>query len=150
MAIYSLDQILELIIKWEKRLDDFYDIMEEYLTSVRSRKTAALLQERQRKVIDALEKINIADYKNTEYIKNIPDNHSEELIPHFEINADSSPAEIFQTVLEYEQRLEQYYTHLKDILVYTKSKELLDMLLQFKMGQIKEIKGMMDSHDLAL
>jgi hypothetical protein len=150
MTIYSLDQILELIIKWEKRLDDFYDIMEDYLASTRSRKAVIFLQERQQKVVDALAKINIAGYKNTEYIQNIPDYHSEELIPHFEIDANSSPSEIFQTVLGYEQKLELYYTHLRDVLVYAKSKELFDMLLRFKMGQIKEIKEMMDSYDLVL
>jgi len=150
MASYSLDEILELIVKWEKRLNSFYDMMEEYLTNERSRKTTLVLQERQKKTIAAVEKINISDYVDTEYIKSIPDFYSEDLIPHFEIDANSSPKEVFETILSYEEKLEEYYTHLKDVLVHTKSKELLDMLLQFKIGQIKEIKGLMDSDDLAV
>jgi hypothetical protein len=150
MTTYSLEEILRLIVKWEKRLDSFYDVMEEYLTNERSRKTTLVLQERQKKTVEALEKINIKDYARTEFIKNIPDSHSEDLIPHFEIDADSSPKEVFETILGYEEKLEEYYARLKDVLVYIKSKELLDMLLRFKVGQIKEIKSLMDSYDLAL
>jgi hypothetical protein len=39
---------------------------------------------------------------------------------------------------------------LRGVLVYEKSKDLLDMLLKFKVGQIKEIKSLMDNYDLAL
>lgn len=150
MTTYSLEEILKLIIKWEKRLDAFYDVMEEYLTNERSRKTTLVLQERQKKTVDALEGINVKDFARTEFIKNVPDFHGEDLIPHFEIDANSSPKEVFETILGHEEKLEEYYTHLKDVLVCTKSKELLDMLLQFKIGQIKEIKSLMDSYDLAL
>ncbi len=151
MSVYSLDETLELIIRWEKRLDSFYDAMEEYLTNERSRKTTLVLQERQKKTIKVLEKINIKDYHaETEFIKNVSDFHSEDLIPHFEIDANSLPKEVFETILSYEEKLEEYYEHLRNVLVYEGSKDLLDMLLKFKTGQIKEIKSLMDSCGLAL
>jgi len=150
MANYGLDEILVLIKQWEQRLDAFYMMMEDYLVSARSRKAATILQERQKKTLAFLDQIHVKDYARTEFIKNIPDSHSEDLIPHLEIAADSTPNEVFQLILGYEEQLEDYYIHLRDILVYAKSKELLDMLIQFKVGQIKEIKGLMDDADLAV
>jgi hypothetical protein len=150
MGGYSLDEILKLIVKWEKGLDSFYDVMEEYLVDERSRKTTLILQERQKKAVDVLKGINIADYARTEFIKNVPDIHSGDLIPHFGIDANSPPRKVFETILGYEEKLEEYYEHLRGVLVYEKSKDLLDMLLKFKVGQIKEIKSLMDNYDLAL
>lgn len=148
MVGYDFDVILELIIKWEQRLDSFYDMMEEYLTNEHSRKTTLILQERQKKTIEVLGGVTIKDYINTEFVKDVPDCHNEDLVPHFEIAANSSPKEVFKTILGYEEKLEEYYTHLKGILVHIKSKELIDTLLQFKIAQIKEINELMNSSDL--
>ncbi len=150
MSFYRIDEILKLVIGWEQRLNSFYEMMEEYLKDKRSRQIVLLLQQQQVKTLEVLKGINVKEYDHTEYVKNIPDYHSEEIMPHFEISADSSPVEVFETILSYEEKLEKFYTHIRDVLTFTKSKELLDMLIQFKMGQIKQIKAYMDSCDLVM
>lgn len=147
MMGYDFDEILELIVKWEKRLDSFYDMMEEYLTNERSRKTTLILQERQKRTIETLGKINVREYANTEFVKDVPDCHDEDLVSNFEIEANSSPEDVFRVILGYEEKLEEYYTHLKNVLAHVKSKELINMLLRFKIAQIKEIKDLMSSKD---
>ena len=109
-----------------------------------------ILKKRLTENLKILDKVNIEDYKNTEIIKNIPDIHSEEVIPVVVLFENSSPEEIFTKVLEFEKKLEEFYRQLRRVLVYSKSKELLDMLIQFKEGQIKEIKSLMDSYDLVM
>ena len=150
MSPYGLDEMLKLMIRWEKRLDSFYGAMEEYLADERARKTAFALQERQKKALEILSAIHIEDYEDTEYIRSVPDFHSEDLVPHFEIDARSSPKDVFETILGYELKLEAYYRHLLDFVFYEKSKEIIGMMLQFKTGQIKEIKGLMEHYDLAV
>lgn len=150
MAFYTLGQMIGLFTQWEEELYAFYDMMEEYLRDERSRETAYVLQRGQVKALEVLKNIDPKDYDHSEYIKNVPDYHSEDVIPHFEMSADSSPREVFETVLGFEEKLEEFYTHMRDLAVFTKSKELFDMLIQFKMGQIKEIKAYMDSFDLAV
>lgn len=150
MAFYNLEEILRLVIAWEEELYSFYDMMEEYLKDERSRQTADLLQKKQVKAIEMLRSINLKEYAHAEYVKNIPDYLSEDVMPHFEIAADSSPREVMETILSYEEKLEVFYTHLRDVLTFAKSRDLFDMLIQFKMGQIKEIKACIDSCDLAI
>ena len=147
MAFKNVAEILKLVQQWEERLNSFYDIMEEYLKDGRSRETAVLLQQEQAKAIKMLKEINLKEHGRAEYVQNVPDYDSEEIIPHFEISADSSPKEVFETILEYEEKLEKFYTHLRDIVTFEKSRDLLDMLVQFKMGQIKKIEAFMDSYD---
>lgn len=150
MTILGLDEVLKLIVGWEQKMDTFYGLMEKNLKNERSQKAAAVLRKEQRKTLDVLEAIDTSSYKNVEMVKNLPDYHSEEVLPHYDISENSSPMDVFQTILNYEEKLEEYYVHLKSVLVYEKSKDLLDMLINFKMGQIKEIKALMDSFDLAV
>ena len=150
MAVYSLDEILRLIIEWEKKLLRYYTLMEKYLARERSKKTIEALKRQQIKTLVVLGKINIKDYKKTEYLKNVPDSHSVEVIVPLEISKDSQPQEIFEKILNYEEKLEEYYQHIRGVLAYAKSKELFDMLIQFKLGQIKRIKSYMDSYDLVM
>ena len=72
------------------------------------------------------------------------------MIPHVEIPEDASPTEIFDRILGYEEKLWKYYIQVRELLVYTKDKEILDLLIQFKLNQIKRIKGYMDTYDLVV
>ena len=150
MAIKRLDEILKIIFSWEDQLNHFYGPVVQHLKSTRSRKVVELLKEQQEKTLEVLKGIDLREYKNTEYVKSPPDYHSEAVIPHLEITEDSSPDDIFEHILSYEEKLEEYYTHLREILVYQKDRELLDMLIQFKLGQIKRIKSYMDHYDLVI
>lgn len=150
MAIYSVEEILKNIIKWEKQMDQFYAKIHDRLKNKSSQKVVEALKKRQRKTLDVLANINVAEYKNTEFMKNIPDYRSEQVIHHYEITENAQPKEIFDQVLMFEEDLENYYKILRNIVVFSKSQELLDMLIRFKMGQIKEIKALMDGYDLTV
>ena len=150
MTIYSLDEVLKMIIDWEKELSRFYDIAEDALEGERALKAVAVLKERLRNNIKELNEINVHDYENVEMIKNLPDYKTEGVIPRFNIDPNESPEDIFTKILEYEEKVLEYYNHLKDVLNYEKSKDLLDMLLTYKLAQIKEIKGLLDGFDLAV
>ncbi|HBR15909.1 MAG TPA: hypothetical protein DD723_10310 [Candidatus Omnitrophica bacterium] len=146
----SLDEILKLVIKWENDLDKYYSKLDKSLKDKRSKITVEALKERLDNNLKILNKIKISDYKKTEFIKNLPDYKSEGFIAKMKIGKDSTPREVFDQILKFEEKLKEFYTHIRDVVVYTKSKDLFDMMVQFKMGQIKEIKGLMDNYDLAI
>ena len=150
MAITRLSEILKLIVDWEEKLNRFYKMAGGQLKNERSRKVVELLKAEQEKTLKVIKEMDFGKYKNTEFIKNPPDWHREEVILHVDITENSSPDEIFDHILDYEQKLEEYYTHVRDILVYKNDRELMDMLIQFKLNQIKRIKSYMDDYDLAI
>ncbi len=150
MAIYSLEEILDLIKRWEKGLLYFYRLLYRGLKNPRSKKIVQMLRKQQGTTVHFLEHIDLNDYKHAEFIKNIPDFHKDDIIPHFVITPEAKPEDIFERILNFEEKLKDYYGHLKDVAVFQKSKELFEMLIQFKLGQIKEIKSYMDSFDLVI
>lgn len=150
MTMTRLSEISKLIVRWEEKLNNFYNMAYRHLKNERSRKVVELLKEEQEKMLKIIKEIYLEKYKNTELIKNPPNWHREEVIPHVDLTENSSPEDIFDRILSYEEKLEEYYTHVRDILVYKKDRELLDMLIQFKLNQIKRIKSYMDDYEMAI
>jgi len=150
MAIQRLDQILEKIIGWENQLESCYEHMEKSLKNEQARKTVELLKERHLRNSEVFDSIHINDYKNSEFIKNAPEYTIKEDYCQCEISDDTGAEDLLFKILRFEEEIEKYYTHLRDVLVYARSKELFDMLKQYKMGQIKAIKALMDSLDLVM
>ena len=148
MAFLGLDEMLHLIVYWEEELKDFYNLAEQTLRDPRSKKAVKALQKRHEKNLQFFNAINLKEYKHTEFIKNLPDYHSESVIPKHEISMNSTPQEIFEKIINYEEKLEEFYKHVRSVLVYAKSRELFDMLIEHKLNQIKEINGLMQSFDL--
>ena len=148
MAIVRLDEILKLMIDWEKKLNDFYSRIHDQLKNERSKKMVDVLKTEQAKAVYALEKLDLKEYKNSEFTKYAPDWRNEDVIPRVDISVQATPAEILDCVLGYEEKLEDYYKSIRGLLVYAKDKEVLDLLIQFKLNQIKRIKGYMDTYDL--
>jgi rubrerythrin len=150
MAIYHVEEILKKIVEWEEWLEKFYVLMLKVSKNERSRKTVCVLQRNHEKNLNILRNIHPQDYHPSEFIKNAPDYHSADVIPHYELQESSSPEEIFEKIIGYEEKLLDFYRHLRQLAVYQKTKDLFDMLINFKISQIKEIKGIMDSYDLAV
>ena len=109
-----------------------------------------LLKTEQEKALRVFKEMDLTKYKNTEFIKNPPDWNREEIIPRDGIAADSSPEDIFDLILNCEEKLEKHYTHVRDILAYQNDRELLDVLIQFKLNQIKSIRRYRDDYELAI
>ncbi len=150
MTIRRLEEILELFVSWEEKLSKFYAAVYGRLKNDRSRKVMELLKTEQEKALRVFKEMDLTKYKNTEFIKNPPDWNREEIIPRDGIAADSSPEDIFDLILNCEEKLEKHYTHVRDILAYQNDRELLDVLIQFKLNQIKSIRRYRDDYELAI
>lgn len=147
MSFNSVEDILKSIIKWERDFDSFYSLLEEYLKDEKARKAAEVLQMRHEKILKELESIDLEKYGHIEFVKYVPD-YSEE--DRFEIEADAAVEDLFYKILGHEEKRIEYYKRLRNIVVFERSRELFDMLIQLKTGQVKEIKALLDSYDLAL
>ncbi len=146
MTTTNTKEIISAVIEWEKKLEDFYEMLEDYLKNEESRHMAEILHKQQNDVLDSLRTISF-EGKETEFIKNLPEEFSEIAHPHYEISADATPMDVLDQILKYEEVLEKYYVHLKDIVVYDESKDLFDMLATFKLGQLKHIERLMEGYN---
>ena len=147
MSFNSVEDIIKSIITWERDFDSFYSMLEEYLKDEKSRKAAEILQLRHEKILRELEDIDLEKYGHIEFLKYVPEYRGEE---RFEIAADADVEDLFYKILDHENNRIAYYKRLRGIAVFEKSRELFDMLIQLKTGQVKEIKALLDSYDLAL
>lgn len=150
MAIKSLEEVLRVIIGWEMKLKYLYNMLGNILKDERSKKVVQVLKDRLNRNLSVLEKIHPEDYRKVEFIKNLPDEHSESVLPPLEISSGATPEELLNALLSYEEKLGEFYSHVRDVVVFSKSKEVFDLLIQFKKGQIKEIKELLDSVDMAV
>lgn len=138
---------MELTIKWEKKLKDFYDVAEFALRNVDSKRVVALLRENLVNRLEVLENTNPNDYGSTEWIQYAPDYKDDELIPIKTISRDADPKDILNQILDYEQKLKSFYETIAQKLVVAKQKDLFESLALFKDEQIFEINKFIDSFD---
>jgi hypothetical protein len=143
IAFKNLKEILERTVKWEKKLKDFYDVAEFALSNKESKQVVVLLRENLLNRLDILKKINLDDYGKTEWIRYAPDYKDDELIPVKTISRDADPLMIFTQILEYEQKLREFYKTISEKLVVLKQKDLFESLVKFKDEQIFEINNFM-------
>ncbi len=146
IAFKNLKEILDITIRWEKSLKDFYDVAEFALRSGESKEVIALLRSNLMTRLDILKNINLDDYGRTGWVRYAPDYRGDALIPIKSISRDADPLEIFTQILEYEEKLKNFYQTISSKLVATKQRELFDSLVQFKDEQIFEINKFMDRY----
>ncbi len=146
----SLKEIIRNIQDLEKDFRRFLDGAEKNLENERSLTALRTLRERLAGEPSAIERINPDELGSTEFVKNVPVVSSRAVLPDCEVRPGASPEEVFTRILEREERLKELYTRLRDVVVYSKSREICDMIVQEKMKRIKEIKGFLDGLDLAL
>ncbi len=148
MAIYSLNQIIDIITGWEKDLLEFYRVLDQNLKDESARLLTCLLMKDQDGTVEMLERIGLKKDEKLEYQKNLPDYKRKNIIPNFNLTEFSSAHDILDQIFDYEEELLGVYQSLLKVVVYGQSKDLLEMLIQRKMGQIKKIKACMDSEGL--
>jgi len=146
IAFKNLKEILEITIRWEKSLKDFYDVAEFALRNNESKEVIALLRSNLIIRLEILKNINLDDYGKTGWVRYAPDYRDDTLIPIKSISRDAGPQEIFTQILEYEKKLKNFYQTISGKLVAIKQRELFDSLVQFKDEQIYEINKFMDSY----
>lgn len=145
IAFRDLQEILQTTIRWEKRLDDLYDVASMGLRNKDSKKTVAFLKERQVSNIEVLDNIEVTDFGPTEWVRFAADEKVEDLIPIKSINKNSTPKQIVEQILSFEEKLEQFYKKITDNLVTESQKELFDSLVRFKDEQIQRIRRFVES-----
>ncbi|HEB11672.1 MAG TPA: hypothetical protein ENI06_10720 [Spirochaetales bacterium] len=143
IAYKELQDVLKITVGWEKKLNDLYDVAEIGLRNKESRKIIAFLKEKQIRNLEILKNININDYGRTEWVRYASDYREEDLIPSRNITKDSPPEEIFSHIVEYEEKLKEFYSSIVSLLVTEEQKELFSSLVTFKESQISEIKNLM-------
>lgn len=149
MSFNSVQEVLELLIGWENKLLACYEGIYDQLKSERTALALEYLVKEQRKTVAALAQLNLEDYEKSEFMKFIPDYKSEAIIPHIDISEFSSAEELLSSVLVYEEKLNEFYGRLYEIASYEKSKDLFEMLRNFKLTQVKNIKSVLDGWDLS-
>ncbi|MGE0268715.1 MAG: hypothetical protein AB7S78_09720 [Candidatus Omnitrophota bacterium] len=143
MAVYSLDQIIDMITAWEKDLQKFYKKIKSRLAEEEAVQAVTLLSSDQEKMIKFLDQVSQNHHEKLEYHKNLPEYKN--IVHGIDLNGPVTAKTFFEKIFDYEEELLKIYQNLRDIVTFDRSKEVLDMALQMKMGQIKKIKGCMDS-----
>lgn len=145
MAIYSLDEIIGIIEKWEIDLQEFYKILRENTVDDSVVNVTNVLQVDQTRAIKLLDDLKISKQERLEYNKNLPDYKANSIMPDFQVTNMSSAKQLLEQVFDYEEELLKIYEHLRDIVAYEESKNLLEQLIQMKMGQLKRITSCLNS-----
>ncbi len=150
MTIIRFSEILKNIVLSEEKLGVFYLKAAERLRDHRSRDVVELLTAEQDKTLETLSGMNLKAYKDAEFIKNPPELKGEEFIGDVRAVVKDSPGQILARILSFEEKLKEYYTHVRNVLAFDKDRELMDMLIQMKINQIKRIKSYIDDYSLVM
>lgn len=143
-AFQDLQELMDIILKWENDLKDFYDVAEVALKNKRSKNTIIVLRENHVKNMQIIKGIRLDDFGKNEWVRNIRGYKTTELIPIGKITRESSPTEIFEYILDYEKKLKDFYSLVSKNLLSTGLQELFVSLTHFKDRQIMEIKQFME------
>ena len=141
IAYKELKDVLQKTVEWEKKLNDLYDVASFGLVQDDSKKLIAFLKSRQESNLEVLEGIDIKSYGPSEWVKFASDYREDELIPSKVITRDSSPGQILETILEYEEKLRDFYKMISDHVVGELQRDLFDSLSRFKEEQTNRIKN---------
>lgn len=147
MPYRDLQDILNITVGWERDLKDLYDVAEVAFREEKSKKVVALLRDKLVKNLQVLEGVDVEKYGKTEWVRYSLDIRTDDLIPRTKFKKDSTPKEIFERILEAEEKMKDFYSTIRDLLVSRKQQELFDSLVTFKVGQIIDIKNYMESYD---
>ncbi len=144
VSFKDLKTLLEIIIDWENKLTDFYDVAEIALREKESKKIIAYLRENHVNNLKIIRDINLEEYGKDEWVKYAPDYRVKDLIPIGKIKRDSSPKEIFKNILEYEEKIKAFYSSISEKIISRETKELFDSLVKLKDKQVFILKSFLE------
>jgi len=137
MKQYRVDQILSHVRHWEKRLVKLFESLRDDGQDNQQLEFAFV---HQLKIVDALNRVDFESYKNVEFLRYIPEFHQVEIVPPAAFSSEHSNEQLTLFVVETENKLCDYYRHLRNVLAHTRLKELFDMLIEWKMAQLQLLK----------
>jgi hypothetical protein len=140
MAYNDLKDILSRSTLWEQELKDLMDVTVLALRDEQCKKILQFLTDDLDKNLAVIKKINPGEFNGAEWIK-FPDRYqTEDLVPKKALSRDATKEEIFKLILEYEEKLRDFYDSIQHTAAYAGHKDLFHSLYQFKIRQIIEIK----------
>ena len=140
----DLKSLFEMTLEWEKQLSDFYDVAEYALKKKETQLTIVLLKENHENNLKILREIDVESFGKDEWLKYVPDYSVKDLIPIGKITRKSNPDEIIDSILEYEERIKDFYSFVAQKIVSRDEKELFESLVSFKNAQIVRIKQLLE------
>ena len=141
IAYKSLQEVLDKTVRWERKLNDLYDVAQIGVKKEESKKLVSFLKDRQEANLEVLEGIDVKKFGPGEWIQFAGDYREEELIPTHQIHRDSTADEILKTILEYEGKLKSFYAAIADHVTSGAQQDLFDSLKRFKEEQSNRIKN---------
>ncbi|MBN1294501.1 MAG: hypothetical protein JXB48_21870 [Candidatus Latescibacteria bacterium] len=142
---HNMKQLLRIVIGWENQLTNFYNRAEKALESEKSKEIVALLKQNHVNNMQYVEEIRVENYGKDEWIQYTPDCNIRNLIPTDKIKCESKPIEIIKCILNYELKIEAFYSSVADLILSREMKELFESLAAYKGRQAIEIKRLIDS-----
>jgi len=137
----NLDQIFKMTLKWEQEIKDLYDIAAYGVKNEQSKELVSFLKQNQQNHLEVLKNLKLKDYGPIEWVQFAEDNHAEDEIPVQTIGKDTSPLEIFENVLKYEEKLKNFYMKVAKALVSESQTDLFESLSQFTENQVGMIRN---------
>ncbi len=144
IAFKNLKEILDITLRWEQSLKDFYDVAEFALKSEASKKTVRLLRAKLEEKLAVLRGVRPEDFGKAEWIRFTLDYKPEELTPR--LGRNSEAGEIFRHLLDFQGRLSGVYARIADTVVSRGQKELFESLARFKEEQVAEVRRLQDNY----
>jgi len=144
IAFKDIREVLRITLEWENSLKDFYDVAEFALKSEAAKKAVRLLREKLMEKLAILEGVKFAG--KTEWIRFALDYKLEDLIPKGKIHRTASAREIFEHLVDYEEKLANVYSRIAETLISRDQKELFASLARFKEEQVAEVKRLAESY----
>ena len=103
IAYKELQDLLQRTVERKKKLNVLYDVASFGLVKGNSKKLIAFRKGRQESNLEVLEGIDVKSYGLSEWVRFASDYREDELIPNEVITRESSPGQILDTILEYEE-----------------------------------------------
>lgn len=150
MAYQSLKEILDINLQLDKKFHVYLSNLARDVKEAPLKMVLETLRDRLDHDWESVLHLEENDFGSVEFIKEVPDTKIEDYFPGFEAGETSDPVKFITRVLEFEEKQLTFYTQLKEKTAYTKSKEICDMMIKFKMGQIKGIERVLENHNLAI
>ena len=149
MPYNDLKDILAKSTAWEQELRDLLDVTALALRDEKCKNIAQFLKDDLEKNLAVIKRINPADFGSSEWIK-FPDEYkTEDLVPKKSLTRESTKEEVCKIILEYEEKLRDFYDSLRQTAAFSGHKDLFHSLYQFKIRQIIEIKKFIRDCDLS-
>ena len=141
--IQKLSDIYARTLQWEKGLSDLYDVAEVGLERPESIDLVRRLHRDHDEKRRILESVDPDAFGPSEWVAFGPGTGHEEMVPNHQMARDRGPQRVLEIVLRFEQRLEEFYAELRDVVVSHGHRELFESLATFKHNQAERIRRLM-------